>query len=80
MPKSTEVEVCYMDDRLTLNTRREEIATHFGSHAVAPRRAYVYLESRRTHIVVRHLDGSPSNGGDCIAVVYGEAFSRVVFS
>ena len=67
MPKSTEVEVCYKDDRLTLNTRREEIATHFGSHAV-----------RRTHIVVRHLDGSPSNGGDCIAVVYGEAFSREV--
>lgn len=78
MPKSTEVEVCYMDDRLTLNTRREEIVTHFGSRAVAPRRVYAYLESRRTHVVVRHLDGVRSNSVDCTAVVYGEAFSREV--
>ena len=69
MPKFTEIEVCYMNDRLTSATRYCEVATHFGSHAV-----------RRTHIVARHLDGSPSNGGDCIAVVYGEAFSREVFS
>ena len=74
MPKSTEVEVCYKDDRLTLATRREEIATHF----VAPRRVYVCLESRRTHVVVRHLDGVRSNSIDCTAVVYGKAFSREV--
>ena len=80
MPKSTEVEVCYKDDRLTLNPRREETAPHFGSRAVAPRRVYVCLESRRSLVVVRHLDGVRSNSVDCTAVVYGKAFSREVES
>ena len=76
MPKFTEIEVCYMNDRLTSATRYCEVATHFDSQAV--RRVLAYPQTRRAHVVVRHLDGVRSNSVDCTAVVYGKAFSREV--
>ena len=78
MPKFTEIEVCYMNDRLTSATRYCEVATHFDSLSV--RRARVYPQSRRTDVVVRHLDGARSNTCECTIDVYEDVISREVFS